>query len=124
MSRIPNSRGDSSDRSDFDPDEEEEEDVEVDVEECSETESGSGSVDQRFGKRSASECASDLEEDRESPGAAVRIKARRQCNCQELLSADCHLETKELWDKFHDLGTEMIITKTGRWVVNILNLFW
>ena len=26
----------------------------------------------------------------------------------------CRLETKELWDKFHDLGTEMIITKTGR----------
>lgn len=26
----------------------------------------------------------------------------------------CHLETKELWDKFHELGTEMIITKSGR----------
>ncbi|XP_072268280.1 T-box transcription factor TBX20 isoform X3 [Pyxicephalus adspersus] len=26
----------------------------------------------------------------------------------------CSLETKELWDKFHDLGTEMIITKSGR----------
>lgn len=26
----------------------------------------------------------------------------------------CRLETKDLWDKFHDLGTEMIITKTGR----------
>ncbi|KGL79813.1 T-box transcription factor TBX20, partial [Tinamus guttatus] len=24
------------------------------------------------------------------------------------------LETKELWDKFHELGTEMIITKSGR----------
>ncbi|VVC92191.1 unnamed protein product [Leptidea sinapis] len=36
------------------------------------------------------------------------------CNCEELLSVDCQLETKELWDKFHDLGTEMIITKTGR----------
>lgn len=36
------------------------------------------------------------------------------CNCEELLSIDCQLETKELWDKFHDLGTEMIITKTGR----------
>ncbi|CAH2239922.1 jg2657 [Pararge aegeria aegeria] len=35
------------------------------------------------------------------------------CNCEELLSVDCQLETKELWDKFHDLGTEMIITKTG-----------
>ena len=28
--------------------------------------------------------------------------------------AQCFLETKELWEKFHRLGTEMIITKTGR----------
>jgi len=39
-----------------------------------------------------------------------------RCNCEELFHAVCHLETKELWDKFHDLGTEMIITKTGRFV--------
>ncbi|XP_067652020.1 T-box transcription factor TBX20-like [Haliotis asinina] len=32
----------------------------------------------------------------------------------ELDCVECRLETKELWDKFHDLGTEMIITKTGR----------
>ena len=24
------------------------------------------------------------------------------------------LETKQLWDKFHEQGTEMIVTKTGR----------
>lgn len=24
------------------------------------------------------------------------------------------LEAKDLWDKFHDLGTEMVITKSGR----------
>lgn len=24
------------------------------------------------------------------------------------------LETKPLWDKFHEQGTEMIVTKTGR----------
>lgn len=35
-------------------------------------------------------------------------------NCQELAHVACHLETKDLWDKFHELGTEMIITKTGR----------
>ena len=40
------------------------------------------------------------------------IKAR--CNSDHLRLADCHLETKELWDKFNELGTEMIITKTGR----------
>jgi len=28
----------------------------------------------------------------------------------------CCLETKELWDKFHQLGTEMIITKSGRYL--------
>uniref|UniRef100_A0A8D9ABU3 T-box transcription factor TBX20 n=2 Tax=Cacopsylla melanoneura TaxID=428564 RepID=A0A8D9ABU3_9HEMI len=35
-------------------------------------------------------------------------------NSEELRHVTCHLETKDLWDKFNDLGTEMIITKTGR----------
>lgn len=35
-------------------------------------------------------------------------------NCEELIKVDAKLETKELWEKFHELGTEMIITKTGR----------
>lgn len=35
-------------------------------------------------------------------------------NCPELNNIECHLETKDLWLKFHSLGTEMIITKTGR----------
>ena len=34
--------------------------------------------------------------------------------CPELDDIECHLETKDLWLKFHSLGTEMIITKTGR----------
>ncbi|XP_060518254.1 T-box transcription factor TBX20-like [Cylas formicarius] len=34
--------------------------------------------------------------------------------CEELRTVTCHLETKDLWDKFNELGTEMIITKTGR----------
>ncbi|GAA47455.1 T-box protein 20, partial [Clonorchis sinensis] len=29
-------------------------------------------------------------------------------------SVECHLETRELWEKFNELGTEMIITKSGR----------
>ena len=37
-----------------------------------------------------------------------------KCNCPELMAVDCFLETKDLWDKFNELGTEMIITKTGR----------
>lgn len=36
------------------------------------------------------------------------------CNCDELDLIECHLETKDLWDKFYELGTEMIITKVGR----------
>ncbi|CAD7087615.1 unnamed protein product [Hermetia illucens] len=31
-----------------------------------------------------------------------------------LLQAVVALETKQLWDKFHEQGTEMIVTKTGR----------
>jgi T-box protein 20 len=37
-----------------------------------------------------------------------------KCNCEDLARVECHLENKDLWDKFHELGTEMIITKTGR----------
>uniref|UniRef100_A0A1I8NRF5 T-box domain-containing protein n=1 Tax=Stomoxys calcitrans TaxID=35570 RepID=A0A1I8NRF5_STOCA len=55
------------------------------------------------------------EEDRLSPEPAKSSpKIVGSCNCDELLPIQCHLETKELWDKFHELGTEMIITKTGR----------
>lgn len=42
-----------------------------------------------------------------------------KCNCEQLQLVDCHLETKELWDKFNELGTEMIITKTGRSVISL-----
>lgn len=34
---------------------------------------------------------------------------------EEMAKISCSLETKELWDKFHELGTEMIITKSGRY---------
>ncbi|KAI0226404.1 T-box transcription factor TBX20 [Lamellibrachia satsuma] len=43
-------------------------------------------------------------------------------NCSELAGVQCHLETKELWQKFHELGTEMIITKTGRRMFPILRV--
>jgi len=35
-------------------------------------------------------------------------------NCSELESVKCSLDNKELWDKFCEFGTEMIITRTGR----------
>ncbi|XP_063240113.1 T-box transcription factor TBX20-like [Bacillus rossius redtenbacheri] len=39
---------------------------------------------------------------------------QERANCEELRHVVCHMETKELWEKFNDLGTEMIITKSGR----------
>jgi T-box protein 20 len=44
----------------------------------------------------------------------VPSTVKGSCNCEELEQIQCHLETKDLWEKFHELGTEMIITKTGR----------
>jgi len=40
----------------------------------------------------------------------------RRSSKNRLTDIECHLELKELWDKFHKLGTEMIITKSGRCV--------
>ncbi|CAH1183740.1 unnamed protein product [Phaedon cochleariae] len=96
-------------------------DVEVDVEECSDSES-SRQPKQKLMRHSPtiSDCCSETADlDRESPDIVAEkvtsTKAQKiLCNCEELLNVECHLETKDLWDKFHDLGTEMIITKTGR----------
>ena len=33
------------------------------------------------------------------------------------------LEHKELWNKFNSIGTEMVITKSGRWVSNFFSDF-
>ncbi|KAL3280568.1 hypothetical protein HHI36_003802 [Cryptolaemus montrouzieri] len=99
----------------------EDDDVEVDVEECSDSET-SRSVKPKLLRQSPdvlSECGSEPADiERESPDILtekpITVKNKILCNCDELLNVDCHLETKDLWDKFHDLGTEMIITKTGR----------
>ena len=53
-----------------------------------------------------------------------RMRMRDKCNCEELKHIECVLETKDLWDKFHDLETEMIITKTGRYVMQVCNFFF
>lgn len=34
----------------------------------------------------------------------------------QLPGADVKLQNKELWSEFHQIGTEMIITKSGRYV--------
>ena len=44
-------------------------------------------------------------------------KLKPKYNCKQLAGVSCHLENKELWDKFNELGTEMIITKSGRYVL-------
>ncbi|GFS62595.1 t-box protein H15-2 [Trichonephila inaurata madagascariensis] len=66
--------------------------------------SGSGSQKQRRSSSDGSASAA-------NPYADT-LKGR--CNCQDLLRVDCVLENKDLWEKFNELGTEMIITKTGR----------
>ncbi|XP_059153427.1 endoribonuclease CG2145-like [Physella acuta] len=67
-------------------------DIEIDV--------GSDSASVTSGKDTGSIGDLKLAVDGESLDETTKIK--------------CRLETKDLWDKFHELGTEMIITKTGR----------
>jgi len=93
---------------------EEDEEVDVDVEECSSVDDGPVHgvlADELAGAGTPSrKCGAD-------GGCNVDEKKQRlrtSCNSDELRDVECHLETKDLWDKFNDLGTEMIITKTGR----------
>lgn len=93
---------------------EEDEEVDVDVEECS-------SVDDEPVHGALADDLAGVGTPSRKCGADVGCKAdekkqrlRTSCNSDELRDVECHLETKDLWDKFNDLGTEMIITKTGR----------
>lgn len=98
-------------------------DEEVDVEECSSVDDGPLSVtDESPSCRKLDGLEAEVER---RTGSATRkqqrmrereeqLRHRTSCNSEELRSVECHLETKELWDKFNELGTEMIITKTGR----------
>ncbi|XP_069177876.1 T-box transcription factor TBX20 [Procambarus clarkii] len=74
---------------------------------------------------SSSDAAKDDPDDATSPKSTTsssssdgrdskRARLEGSCNCEDLRGVTCYLETKELWEKFHDLGTEMIITKSGR----------
>lgn len=49
--------------------------------------------------------------------SSVRIDTSITCSVPS-----CKLETIELWEKFNDLGTEMIITKTGRRMFPIIRV--
>ncbi|KAG5313613.1 TBX20 factor, partial [Acromyrmex insinuator] len=93
---------------------EEDEEVDVDVEECSSVDDGP--VHEMLAEDSAEAGTPSRRSSAESSSNADerRQRLRISCNSEELRDVECHLETKDLWDKFNDLGTEMIITKTGR----------
>ena len=50
----------------------------------------------------------------ESVASSEELPASLKPSNPGLEDLKCILETKELWNKFNDLGTEMIITKSGR----------
>lgn len=53
----------------------------------------------------------------DSAGSTSMTKAKIETmkgNDRDLNKIECYLETDDLWKKFHELGTEMIITKSGR----------
>ena len=52
----------------------------------------------------------------QNPAAAAE-EERKPMN-PRLLSAVVQLEMKPLWDEFHELGTEMIVTKAGRYMIH------
>lgn len=66
------------------------------------------------------------ESDQESSMNNNNVKNKKHKNCSDkeeqriaplhptLANASVSLETKQLWDRFHEQGTEMIVTKMGR----------
>lgn len=68
----------------------------------------------RKGDTPTSTFVSKSEEGGEADDVDVVSPSTSPACCKELADVECRLETKDLWDKFHELGTEMIITKTGR----------
>lgn len=96
------------------------EDIDIDVvsdkEDCCDLDSSKDPLD-RPGSKSPESTTSDSHSTHTKGSAAdkaAKLEMKSKGNCPDLESIDCHLETKELWEKFFELGTEMIITKTGR----------
>jgi len=44
------------------------------------------------------------------------VRGSNSAAVNELSAINCRLEPSDLWNRFHELGTEMIITKSGRFV--------
>ncbi|KAK0091355.1 hypothetical protein PV326_003342, partial [Microctonus aethiopoides] len=82
------------------------EEIDIDVEECSSVDDGHVGNDDHHSNRKYNNRNNNSK--RKFPP-----RRRTSCNSDELRNVECHLETKDLWDKFNELGTEMIITKTG-----------
>lgn len=57
---------------------------------------------------------SDMNHERSSGKEMDQSKESATSHHPALMHANVVLETKPLWDKFHEQGTEMIVTKTGR----------
>lgn len=53
-------------------------------------------------------------EESESETADFSEKFKMSSSPEELKDVQISLEGRELWDRFNELGTEMIITKSGR----------
>ncbi|KAK8726009.1 hypothetical protein OTU49_010332, partial [Cherax quadricarinatus] len=64
--------------------------------------------------KSPESTSSDSHSTHKESDKASKLEMKTKGNCPDLETIDCHLETKDLWEKFFELGTEMIITKTGR----------
>jgi T-box protein 20 len=102
----------------FKEEEEDDEDEVLDKEEIVDDDDAGGPLvgavksKKKSGKKSGKSSGSGSSGSSSSSNPQIKPK----CNCEQLQLVDCHLETKELWDKFNELGTEMIITKTGRLV--------
>ncbi|XP_074593217.1 uncharacterized protein LOC141848958 [Brevipalpus obovatus] len=64
--------------------------------------------------KSSSVSSQESERNRDKNKPEMNPEILPKCNCPELLGVEAKLETKQLWEQFHELGTEMIITKTGR----------
>ncbi|KAL4235428.1 T-box transcription factor tbx20 [Mactra antiquata] len=61
------------------------------------------------------DCKSPAESGTFSPsGPDSPVSVQCSNTTESLPLVKCKLETRELWEKFNELGTEMIITKTGR----------
>lgn len=57
---------------------------------------------------------SDMNQERSNGKGVDQSEEPSASHHPALMHANVQLETKPLWDKFHEQGTEMIVTKTGR----------